>query len=168
MASTVKQPRITLLSGPRGSGKTTRIQRLIVVLKNQGSLVYGVACPKVVKGGRVTGIFVVDAESGEKRTLAIVDDQPGIRLGPWRFLGDGIAFGNKALHPRPGLCVFDEVGPLELSGGGFSDGWEALCSGWYEKAIVVVRPELVEKVRDKISGRVRIVDMASGDELIES
>ena len=147
-----------ILTGARASGKTTWILALVDRLKQLGKPVYGVATPKHFNGSILSGIKVRDVRTGEEKILAARDDEPGVRIGPWRFLGEGIRFANRICEPKdcPGLTIIDEIGPLELSGLGFATAFESLKQGRYEKAIVVVRPDLVEEIGTLITGRTTI------------
>jgi nucleoside-triphosphatase THEP1 len=148
-----------LLTGPRGIGKTTGVLKLATALKDLGISVFGVATPKIFDGDKVVGLAVQDLATGEQIQLAHIDDEPGIRQGPWRFLPEGICFANKACDPmkHEGLAVIDEIGPLELRGEGFVAGFEALQKGQYESALVVVRPELADQMSRIVKGEVSVI-----------
>ena len=159
MKSTTQPPRTTLLTGPRGVGKTTCVLKLATALKDLGISVFGVATPKIFDGDKVVGLAVQDLATGERIPLALIDDEPGIRQGPWRFLHEGISFANNACDPmeHEGFAVIDEIGPLELRGEGFVASFEALQKGQYSNALVVVRPELADQAARKMKGEVSII-----------
>ena len=119
---------------------------------------FGVATPKIFDGDKIIGLAVQDLATGEQIPLAHIDDESGIRQGPWRFLPKGICFANKACDPmnHEGLAVIDEIGPLELRGEGFVTGFEALQKGQYSNALVVVRPELADQAARIMKGEVSI------------
>jgi nucleoside-triphosphatase THEP1 len=161
LASTENRPRIALLTGGRGAGKTTWMIGFAEFLSNQNKPHFGVVSPKIVQNDENAGIAVRDLLTGEETTLAKRDDASGTRLGPWLFLPEGIALANRALSPegRKGICLFDELGPLELRGEGFSVGYESLVNGAYGRTVVVIRPELVEKIAETIPGKTFVVDV---------
>lgn len=162
----VAQPNILILTGERGVGKTTRVLSLCRSWSNRDFPHFGVASPKIMDDGLVVGISAVDLASGETKTLALRDDEPGRRIGPWRFLDEGIAFANDCCRPREqdGVAVIDEIGPLELRGQGLTMAWGALQTGRYPHALIVVRTELVETVKEKVAGDVRIISWSEGIE----
>ena len=156
--SRANAPKIMLLTGPREVGKTTWILELCEHLRSKGRAVFGVATPKIFADGNAIGIAARDLATGRQVPLAYIDEEPGIRIGPWRFSPEGIEFGNRACAPRPGKgpAVIDEIGPLELQGKGFSTALDGLKQGRYPQAIVVVRPKLADQVAAMIFGRVAI------------
>lgn len=108
----------------------------------------GIASPRVLAGGETVGYRVRDLVTGEERPLCSLAP-PGIPFRRFFFSPDGLAFGNAALERaarETKVIVVDEVGPLELAGGGFSSGMRAaLRSGAF--LILTMRPSLVNKVR---------------------
>jgi hypothetical protein len=70
----------------------------------------------------------------------------------WAFDGEALAWGNQVLgniHPCD-LLVIDELGPLEFERGeGWMHGFTAVDDGDYTLAVVVIRPDLVDKALEK-------------------
>ena len=159
MKSIDRSPRVTLLTGPRGAGKTSCVLKLTAALVRLGIDVFGVATPKIFSGEDMIGLAVRDLFSSKQIQLARYDDEPGLRQGPWRFSPEGIRFANNACDPfrRSGMAVIDEIGPLELRGQGFSTAFNALKAGDYPRALVVVRPDLTDEVARFIKGDVALI-----------
>lgn len=141
---------IILLTGWRGVGKTTLLQRLIAAAQQAGWSVGGLLSPARVEAGEKTGIEVVDVRSGARRLLASrrAGELSGAALGPWAFDDGAIAWGDgvlKRMSPCD-LFVLDELGPLEFEQRkGWTAGLDFLARGdGYRLAIVIVRPECVE------------------------
>jgi len=157
--STEKPPKVTLLTGPRGVGKTTWILELSKRLQARGTPFFGVATPKIVKDGKVVGIDVRDLATGEEVALAFLDDVPGVRVGPWRFFPEGTRFANAACDAdsHEGVALLDEIGPLELRGEGFLTAFESLKKGRYSRAVVVARPELVDELSALFAGSIQVL-----------
>jgi len=116
-------------------------------LRRQGLRVAGVASPRVLAAGKTVGYRVRDLSTGEEEPLCM-DRPPGIPFRRFFFSPDGLAFGNAVLERaarEAEVIVADEVGPFELSGGGFSSGIRTvLRSGAF--LVVTVRPSLVGEV----------------------
>jgi len=117
---------ILLLTGPIRSGKTTAAARLVVKVRATGGTVGGILCPGELIGARRTRIDVEDQTTGRRAVLA---DRlgPGVeQVGGFHFTAAGLALGraalDRAVRDRPRLAVLDELGPLELAGGGWSEG----------------------------------------------
>ena len=68
-----------------------------------------------------------------------------------------------------GLLVIDELGPLEVEKGkGWSSAFGILAKAEFALGLVVVRPELVERVRLRLAGlptSVRIVTLRNRDRM---
>lgn len=145
MKSTVYKPRIALLAGEKGVGKTTWVLGLPDELKKFSKKAFGIATPKAVTDGNITGIWAVDLAAGQKKMLAEKDDLPGNRIGQWRFLHEGIEFFEETCDPKKqsGIAIIDEIGPMELEGRGLVKTVDNLVNGRYVCALVVVRKELM-------------------------
>jgi nucleoside-triphosphatase len=140
-------PRLWLLTGTRGAGKSTFCHALAAHARLQGWDVAGLLSPAILVGGHKTGILAEDARTGETRPLASSRAQPSfdVPLGDWRFDRTAIDWGNRVLESSLpcDLLIVDELGPLELV---YQMGWQAaldvLCSNEFQIAVAVIRPEL--------------------------
>jgi len=94
------------------------------------------------------GYRVRDLSTGEERSLCL-DKPPGIPFRRFFFSPDGLVFANALLEQaarEAEVIVVDEVGPLELSSGGFAPGLRALlCAPAF--LVLTVRSSLVDEVR---------------------
>ena len=140
--------RALLLVGPSGAGKTGLVLELVAGLRDRGVAVGGVVTPRVLVDGTTRGYRVRDLATGEETLLCSLDP-PGIPFRRFFFSPKGIELGNHALERavRARLAVVDELGPLELSGGGFAPGLSSLRSAG-PPLIVTVRPWLLEEALD--------------------
>jgi nucleoside-triphosphatase THEP1 len=110
--------------------------------------VAGVASPRVLQDGETVGYRVRDLATGEEFPLCS-REPPGIAFRKFFFSPDGLAFANAALRRAAGeaaAILVDEVGPLELAGGGFAPGMRAALSS-PAFLVLTVRPSLVDEVR---------------------
>ena len=117
-------------------------------LRTQGLPVGGVASPRVLVAGKTVGYRVRDLATGEERPLCSVEP-PGIPFRRFFFSPEGLASANAALARAvrtAEVIVADEVGPLELIGGGFTPGIRAAL-GSPAFLVFTVRPSLVDEVR---------------------
>lgn len=121
---------LVLLSGPRHSGKTGACRALAAQARSRGWSVGGVLAPAVFQAGRCVGYDAVDLATGQSAPLARLAVGGDERVGRFGFLAAGLALGRvalaKAAAADPGLVVVDEVGPLELAGGGWAAHLEKL------------------------------------------
>jgi nucleoside-triphosphatase THEP1 len=137
-----------ILAGPVRSGKTTAL----LAWSHRRDDCGGVLSPDV-DGRRV----LQDARTGERIRWQkdVSDNAEDVRIG--RFVFDHQAFDtavgwlNAAVaDPAVRYVILDEVGPLELSGGGW-DAWlrRALPLPSGKELILVVREGLVGSVMDR-------------------
>jgi nucleoside-triphosphatase THEP1 len=152
---------IVLLTGDRGSGKTTACRKLQARAQASGLDCAGIVCPAVFQRGAKVGIDVEDVRTGERRQLASMDGRPArLRLGPFRFDEGSLAWGARQLEiacPCDVLIV-DEIGPLEIERGeGWTNALDILAGAEYGLAVVVVRPSLLSGLRERLGSLVTAV-----------
>jgi len=148
--------RVVLLTGDRAVGKTAVCQRVVEEARGRGYRCSGLLSPCILEGEEKRGIQLVDVSTGETRLLAMADDGAGnVRWGKYRFLSSALQWGTlvlKAALPSH-LLVVDELGPLELKKGeGLVTALELLAGGSFSLAVVVVRPELLTALAERLKG----------------
>ncbi len=151
LSAGLREKSVCLLTGPRGSGKTSFLLALADALRGRGVSPRGIAAPVVYEGNERIGYDLLDLGTGERVALARTNASPGaIRSGPFVFIPAGIAFGEQALSSAaaqdPGVIAVDEIGPLELEGKGWSAALSALLSANGGVLLLVVRPGLIQEV----------------------
>lgn len=149
-----------ILTGPRGSGKTSACRALIAQVRAHGGSVGGLVSPARLSGGRKIGIDVIDVTTECRRALATLSATGPTDVGrhgaarttgAWRFDDDAVAWADAALAKTPpgrDLLVVDELGPLEFfHDAGFASAPEVIAHGGHATSVVVVRPELLDAAR---------------------
>ncbi|HSL18207.1 MAG TPA: nucleoside-triphosphatase [Methylomirabilota bacterium] len=139
--------RIVVVTGRPGGGKTPVVAAAAEELGRRGIRVVGFLQPAVVEDGRKVGFELRDAATGETAELARrVEAGEGMHGTSFVFAQAGFELGRRALAAAaPGVVlVVDEIGPVELRGGGH---WpavrRALAVSGVRGAVVVVRRALV-------------------------
>jgi nucleoside-triphosphatase THEP1 len=92
--------------------------------------------------------------------LARTHGEPGWeRSGRFFFIPMGLTLSSQAITDSSGtdLTVIDEVGPLELGGGGFRPGLDAVIR-MNHPALIVVRRSLLTQFCDNIAESFTIYD----------
>lgn len=144
------QPGLTLVSGPRGAGKTLWCLELARQARALGLEPRGLASPAVIENGFKTGIDLLDLASGERRRLAVRRNatETGYPATPdWRMSAETLRWGNAILENLKScdLFILDELGPLEFQGGlGLTAGLGFVDSHRDLPLFVVIRPSLLE------------------------
>ena len=180
---------IVILTGPIRSGKTTALCSWISDRRAAGTLVGGVLAP-VVNGHR----YLRSIATGEERLLDVPSPDVGARdladggrasdpagivaIGPHRFYADVFAWAReRVLADREaversasgGWIVIDEVGPLELGGGGLEPAVTEAVRVCVERGalrlVLVVRDRLLRRVVEHYRLPEAIVAVVGRDEL---
>lgn len=137
---------VSIVTGPIQSGKTTRLARWA---QSRGH-VAGVLSPDGPDGRTF-----VDPATGESIAMENPDpDEPVQAIGRFRFRTAAFDWANARLlvtAKGPGTIVIDEVGPLELAGGGLRAGVAAALARSDGRTILVVRETLLGDVRRAFS-----------------
>jgi nucleoside-triphosphatase THEP1 len=134
-------PESYILSGPVGSGKTTKLVEWSSARKD----VAGILTPVKEKKRVFT-----DVQSGEQWKMeALKDEQDPIHIGKYRFSRESFDRAStllRSLIHTPGWLVIDEIGPLELKGEGFGFVLQDILKERKGKLLLVVREGLAERV----------------------
>jgi nucleoside-triphosphatase THEP1 len=148
-------PRLVILTGRTGAGKTTLAGDVVERLRKRGVGVAGLLARGLVADSRRAGFDLIDLGTGREMPLCRVGEPGGPdheRCGPFEFTREGLAFGRAALAGDAmdaDLVVVDEVGPLELSGGGWCGSLDRLAVHARGALLVVARLAVVDAVKTR-------------------
>jgi len=145
---------LTILTGPRGSGKTTLCQRLIMLADERKMAMGGICAPAVMQGSVKTGIDLLILPQRERRRMAVPRETPDDQalLKHWLVNEAVLAWGNAHLArlAPPELLIIDELGPLELAAGrGLQAALPLLDGCGYRWGVVVIRPDLLAQAQKR-------------------
>lgn len=143
---------LTLLTGPVHSGKTILLEAVVARLKDENKTISGYLSPSVRKKGDTSGYDLWDCRTGNR--------EPFLRReGPvhWEKTGPYLCLPGamrKARHIIASsrtfdYCIIDEIGPLELRGGGIWPALSLLTPGREVEDIWVVREKLVAEFHSR-------------------
>lgn len=133
---------VIIVTGAIGIGKTTVCRKLIELVQNRRYACGGILTYKAAD----KGIIIEDIQSGEKETLASINDvYHGPRTAKYSFNPEGIDFGIQAVEKgiSAAILVVDEIGHLEIRGGGFAKVLELINAGKVKDCVLVIRRELL-------------------------
>jgi nucleoside-triphosphatase THEP1 len=134
---------VTLLHGPVHSGKTSRLRRWCEGRADVGGLLQ-------LEGP--AGRFLRDIATGKTEPLEPVPSgEPALEVGRFRFRAKAFAWAEARLAAGAGdpalrIVAIDEIGPLELSGGGLRNAVADALERHDGDLILVVRTPLVPAV----------------------
>ncbi len=142
------KPGLTLVTGPRGSGKTRWCMELIEHARSLGMRPGGLISPAVFENGQKVGIDLLDLMTGEHRRLAYRRGDSGGDLwtSDWQLVAETLEWGNAILEKIEvsDLLILDEIGPLEFDHGvGLSAGLTIIESRPDIPMFVTIRPSLL-------------------------
>jgi len=143
-----------LVSGWRQVGKTSLLLAVREAAIRTGRSTGGFLSVARFAQGAKTGIDLLDAATGEIVTLATVGGEGAIRTGHYTFNPAALDAGLRYAVSGAQADVFfvDELGPLELQrGAGWAGVIPILAARAYGVAFVVVRPELLDLLRERLS-----------------
>ena len=150
---------LTIVTGPRGAGKTSWCRVLLRRARQQGVQPAGLISPAVFSASEKIGIDLCDLASGQKRHLAyrnqitpstLAIPHP-IETQQWMINQQTIAWGNAILAglEQPRFLMIDELGPLEFERGlGLVAGLK-LLDAHKGLAVAVIRPSLLGQALDR-------------------
>ena len=145
---------IFLVTGPVQAGKTTFLSALVTLLEREEISAGGFLCPGTFSSGHRSGFELRQVGSGAGLSMAAAEQVEG-----WvpfrRFWFNPLAFDRgrqwieQCLESRTTVVVVDEVGPMELAGGGWSDTLDMLAEQAGPLQCWSVREPLLSEVRER-------------------
>jgi nucleoside-triphosphatase THEP1 len=144
--------KIFIITGSRGSGKTTFLENLTLELKNQSVLTAGFKAKGFWQNNTRSHFEIVDLITEEKRLFCTVEQVSGWeKIGHYYLNPLAVDFGEEILEPNQSnqfsLFAIDEIGTFELQGKGwFNAIQKRIKSSPNIPMIWVVRSNLLQEV----------------------
>ncbi len=147
-------PRVYLLSGILGGGKTTFVRTVAEILKTNHRRVGGILSVRLTEKEKTIGYDLLDLSTGQTEKFLRIGDFPGKeKIGRYSIFPQGIRKGQIALENSLkcplDLIVVDEVGKLELQGDGWADSLHKLVGVTNAILLITVRDGFDQRVIEK-------------------
>mgnify|MGYP003932277747 CR=1 FL=1 len=145
---------VYVLSGPVHAGKTTLLKKLISALKKNNIAVYGYLSLSLWEDQYLKGYDFYDLKSGNTFPFIRRKGHPEWeKIGSFFFRPTTLDKAKKIIlnaGKKRGLCIVDEIGPLELSGKGV---WPAVQKALAGKPshmdfLFVIREGLLDEFKE--------------------
>jgi nucleoside-triphosphatase THEP1 len=155
---------IMVLTGPVRSGKTSWLEGVVADLPGRRTRASGFLSPAAFQSGRQIGYdLAVLGREGPIPYIRTAGEPGWERVGPYHFIPEALEAARREIRESRALdlLIVDEVGPLELAGGGLWRALEPVLADATRRCLVVVRKSCLAAVLDKIGGRrVRVFQLA--------
>jgi len=141
---------VILIVGPVNGGKTTLLNGLCSRLDSEGFRLGGMLGKPPLPGKEKKDWLLSDLKSGEVRLVMTITERKGWeRFG--RFWVDRKVFdwANACIlgaFDTTDYLVFDEIGPIDLAGGGLAPSFSAALEGYGGSIVAVVRRSLLHEI----------------------
>jgi nucleoside-triphosphatase THEP1 len=146
-----RQP-VYIIAGDQREGKTTFLKEVTIKLTTRGTPVEGIMAEGLDKDGERTGFQLVNISNDKSIVLCSVHPKPDWeKTGKYYFNPEGLEFGRKVLNQisADSIVIIDEIGPLEMKGGGWSAPVQKILENYDNTMIWVVRRSLTEQIIHK-------------------
>lgn len=140
-----KLPKVYIISGAVGEGKTSFLLELANELKKPNIKVEGFLSLRIMERGVTTGYDLLDVRTNEKYSFlrSNTEEKNGNRIGRFIIHDAGLNAGRKILteagQKNCDVIFIDEVGKLELNGGGWADQLRKLLDSTSSKIVLSIR-----------------------------
>ena len=151
----ISQPRVYLVSGALGGGKSTFAQIVANTMIANECRVGGFLSVRLMEAEVTVGYDLQDLATNERvKFLCLVTEEVTDKIGRFEICREGIEKGNEILCQtlilKPNLVVIDEVGRLELRGDGWFQSIQNLLEASANLLLITVRDGLELEVIDKL------------------
>jgi nucleoside-triphosphatase THEP1 len=154
MKSSKFVPKIFILTGERGEGKTNSLGNLLRFFENKKVMTSGIISPRILDNNETTGYDIINIATKQREAfLRLTENISSATIGRYRMTEKGFEFGFHALNVANikdnSIVIIDEVGKLELNDLGWSQNLQELIAARQNHLLLVVRKPFVESVIKK-------------------
>jgi len=141
---------VVIVTGTIGEGKTAWLAKLSGLLREKGVRVGGILALRIIEDGVTTGYDISDISTGDRTPFLRHTGSETMGVERFTMTDAGFIAGRNTLDPSNNrgndVVIVDEVGPLELSGRGWSEVVVGLLHDTRAIMIIAVRKTLTVAV----------------------
>ncbi len=141
---------VFIVTGTIGEGKTAWLAKLSGLLREKGVRVGGILALRIIEDGVTTGYDISDISTGDRTPFLRHTGSETMGVERFTMTDAGFIAGRNTLDPSNNrgndVVIVDEVGPLELSGRGWSEVVVGLLHDTRAIMIIAVRKTLTVAV----------------------
>ena len=141
---------VVIVTGTIGEGKTAWLAKLSGLLREKGVRVGGILALRIIEDGVTTGYDISDISTGDRTPFLRHTGSETMGVERFTMTDAGFIAGRNTLDPSNNrgndVVIVDEVGPLELSGRGWSEVVVGLLHDTRAIMIIAVRKTLTMAV----------------------
>jgi len=142
------QTRLWLITGDPGSGKSSAVSRILLLVRSQGFTVGGILTREVRSHGQREGFSITNLATDETGTLASAKGIVGPRVGKYhvdlKILSSMAVTALEHARDKSDLVACDEVGPMELLSPEFRKAVMSCILQSHKPSICVIHKRLVD------------------------
>lgn len=147
-------PRVSIICGAVGAGKSTFAHKVAGLLKERHLSVGGIMSVRLTQYDETIGYDILDLTTSKTEKFLRFGREPGTeQIGRFHICPVGIEMGNmaleRAMQQKSGLVIIDEVGRLELRGSGWAENLQKLFKMAGPPVLITVREGLEKAVIEK-------------------
>ncbi len=145
--------KVIIITGNKGDGKTTKIKKIIDLLRAANVGVVGFVAVGEWQNGERSKYTLVDILTGKMNVICTNAATEGYQKhGRFYFNPNTIEFGENVLASIPtkkNVVVIDEIGPFELNGEVWHNSLQRLIKNTNHVLLISVRNKLIDEVINK-------------------
>jgi|APSaa5957512622_1039677.scaffolds.fasta_scaffold10474_3 nucleoside-triphosphatase THEP1 len=159
---TAFKQKVFIITGAIGKGKTSCIKNVIKKLEQEKTTVLGIYSERIIKNNITVGYDVINVSNNKsKKFLRLHGDNTLGKIGRFVIYPNGFQMGRNTLNElqntRAKIIVIDEIGKLEIDGGGWSECLLNLIKTRNNHLLLAVREEVLEKVIENLGIEAEII-----------
>lgn len=160
--------KVFIVTGTVGQGKTTCIEKIARAMREKDISCSGIYTPRVMDDETIISYDIVDITSNTRECfLRQTGKVNQAKIGRYYISEQGLQHGinslKTSLKSNSSLIIIDEVGKLELDGGGWSDCISDILNVGNSYLLLAVRDKFVESIVQKWNLNYLTFDLSQHD-----